>query len=432
MLSADKVPLKCRPLPDRDTVLNCLATGKAQSYEELVYSSIALCRSLGIPSRLVLSLQPLSAKVDPNELQGKLNSKEKSGEKSSEAKKRESKKTTSLPKQRSSKEKKKGQPMTKSEKQTKKKPVKDLVEKTAEIKSVNRESSRKKTSISNASQETVPTVSKKSRKATVQQPLDEGKQIPGNCQVQRTRRKSAEKPVRYEESPLEDSENDRKTSRVQISRLRPARKPTSKTNEKREKNPKSCDEYEESSSEETDSEKPIPSSSKLLVAEKPTKIISTDESDEPIKRNTTTDVWLEVYVEQEEQWISVDVRKGRIHCERELEKNSESILYVVAFNPDLTWKDVTARYASSFLSITRKQRLHPRWTELLSLNLERPSARSKNEDECLEKSLTERPIPGSISELKGHPLYVLQRHLLKVTPTKFLTIKFINVIKKYI
>lgn len=329
--------------------------------------------------------------------------------------------------------------MTKSEKQTKKKPVlsmkeKDPVEKTNKTRSVNRESTRKKTSISDTSQ-TVPTASKKSRKATAPQPLDVGKQIHANCQVQRTRRKSAEKPVRYEESPLEDSENDRKPSRVKNSRLSSSRKPTSQTSEKREKSLKSCDEYEESSSEETDSENPIPSSSKFLVAEKPTKIISTDESDEsiaPLKGNTTTDVWLEVYVEQEEQWISVDVRKGRIHCERELEKNSESILYVVAFNPDLTWKDVTARYASSFLSITRKQRLHPRWTQLLSLNLERPSPRSKNEDECLEKSLTERPIPGSISELKGHPLYVLQRHLLKVTPKTFLTIILINFILKYI
>jgi len=48
------------------------------------------------------------------------------------------------------------------------------------------------------------------------------------------------------------------------------------------------------------------------------------------------------------------------------------------------------------------------------MHLEKPSRISKEEDATLEKSLNDRPMPTSITELKGHPLYALQRHLLKV------------------
>jgi hypothetical protein len=57
--------------PEVKDILNCISSGKAQSVEELVYTCVAVCRSLGILSRLVLSLQPLPAKVDSSELQQK-------------------------------------------------------------------------------------------------------------------------------------------------------------------------------------------------------------------------------------------------------------------------------------------------------------------------------------------------------------------------
>jgi len=57
--------------PGIKDILNCISSGKAQSVEELVYTCVAVCRSLGILSRLVLSLQPLPAKVDSSELQQK-------------------------------------------------------------------------------------------------------------------------------------------------------------------------------------------------------------------------------------------------------------------------------------------------------------------------------------------------------------------------
>lgn len=57
--------------PNKEDILNCLSSGKARSVEELVFTCVALCRSLGILSRLILSLQPIKAKVDSSELQPK-------------------------------------------------------------------------------------------------------------------------------------------------------------------------------------------------------------------------------------------------------------------------------------------------------------------------------------------------------------------------
>ncbi len=196
------------------------------------------------------------------------------------------------------------------------------------------------------------------------------------------------------------------------------KKPKSKKTSKRSQQ-SSSDDFEESMSDVSDDEE----NSKSPVNKKGNpvqsqsrKIISTDsEAEALVKKKKTTDVWMEIYLEQEEQWMSVDVISGQIHCDRNLERNaSDPLLYVVAYNFDLTWKDVTARYASSFLSTTRKQRAHPTWSKLMNIRREKPSARSKAEDESLEKSLTERPMPTSISEFKSHPLYALQRHLLKV------------------
>ena len=57
--------------PEKQEILNCISSGKAKSVEELVFTCVALCRSLGILARLVFSFQPLPAKVDSSELRPK-------------------------------------------------------------------------------------------------------------------------------------------------------------------------------------------------------------------------------------------------------------------------------------------------------------------------------------------------------------------------
>lgn len=277
---------------------------------------------------------------------------------------------------------------------------------------------------------------KRNEAKNVEVPVDTSKD---HQQPKRTRRKSAEKPVKYEESSSDGSDEEpiaeHKTSASKkraVSKEKPTKskgkkdvkQPNSKTAHKRSKKSSSDDEFEHSMSEDSENDEPSTSTQpvkKEMSARKTSrKIISPDSEATETKVKATRqkkkiDVWMEIYLEQEEQWMSVDVVGAKIHCDRHLESNaSEPLLYVVAFNQDLSWKDVTARYASSFLSTTRKQRAHPTWTKLLDLHREPTTARSKAEDESLEKSLTDRPMPTSISELKSHPLYALQRHLLKV------------------
>lgn len=248
----------------------------------------------------------------------------------------------------------------------------------------------------------------------------------------RSRRKSAEKPVKYVESPLDDTEEEPVSRRKSLPAKKqdsPKEKPTKNLKKNESKKPKekitpkrrrksTSEDFEEPSSDDSDNQKTRkkPTKRESHSKERPRKIISTDSEVEALqKRKKTMDIWMEVYLEQEEQWMSVDVTSGQIHCDRHLERNaSDPLLYAVAYNTDLTWKDVTARYASSFLSTTRKQRAHPTWKRIMGIHREKPTPRSKAEDENLEKSLVDRPMPTSISEFKSHPLYALQRHLLKV------------------
>ena len=56
------------PYPISDAIGHCIATAQARCIEELVFTLVVLCRSLGLETRLVWSLQPLPLKVDCSEL----------------------------------------------------------------------------------------------------------------------------------------------------------------------------------------------------------------------------------------------------------------------------------------------------------------------------------------------------------------------------
>lgn len=90
------------------------------------------------------------------------------------------------------------------------------------------------------------------------------------------------------------------------------------------------------------------------------------------------------------------------------------MVYVVAFDNKNAIKDVTNRYASSWMSKTRKLRIDSDWWEdTLQPYKSRNKKMDQLEDSLLEDQLLEKPLPTSITEFKNHPLYVLKRHLLK-------------------
>lgn len=405
--------------PGKQDILNCVASGKAQSISELVCTSVSICRSLGILSRLVLSFQPLPAKVDSSELQQKSQStKEKVEKASSDQSQKVAPERSSTHSSASENIKKTdvgAEPTsTGTRSNSRKKPALATTDRCKPKLPV-------KSRVANLRETNMPKPSTskiKNPKSPVKS-TDKTKDEP-----KRTKRKSAEKPIKYEESPLDDTEEE--VSSPIKNQISAKEKPTRNLKNIKSKKPKekitpkrrrksSSDEFEEPMSD--DSKNPIPRKTAIMKEchARSKKIISTDSEGEALaKGKKTIDIWMEVYLEQEEQWMSVDVTSGQIHCDRHLERHApDQLLYVVAYNSDLTWKDVTARYSSSFLSTTRKQRAHPTWKKILRIHREKPSPRSKAEDESLEKSLVDRPMPTSISEFKSHPLYALQRHLLK-------------------
>ncbi|CAG0888199.1 unnamed protein product, partial [Darwinula stevensoni] len=160
------------------------------------------------------------------------------------------------------------------------------------------------------------------------------------------------------------------------------------------------------------------------VDPKKRKVLSSDEETPKLKKNKTEkgkrkgkgqDLWVEVYLEAEEAWISVDVVHGNIHCIQELEgRATRPMWYVIGIKNDGGMKDLTPRYSSRFLSQTRKARVDEHWLKAsLQPFLEKRTPRSKKEDDELDTKLMETPLPTTLAEYKNHPLYALKRHLLK-------------------
>lgn len=147
------------------------------------------------------------------------------------------------------------------------------------------------------------------------------------------------------------------------------------------------------------------------------RVMSTDdEGGSRLNRKTdASDMWVEVWSDVEEQWICIDLFKGKLHCVDTIRKNATpGLAYVFAFQDDQSLKDVTARYCASWSTTVRKARVEKAWLdETIAPYLGRRTKRDITEDDQLRRIHSDKPLPKSISEFKDHPLYVLERHLLK-------------------
>ncbi|XP_048005807.1 DNA repair protein complementing XP-C cells homolog [Leguminivora glycinivorella] len=141
------------------------------------------------------------------------------------------------------------------------------------------------------------------------------------------------------------------------------------------------------------------------------RVLSTDDEAPRDK----TDVWCEVFVEELEQWIAVDVVKGQVHCTNEIySRATHPVCYVVGWDNNNYLKDLTRRYVPHWNTVTRKQRAEPVWWDTVISPWKGPrTPRDREEDEALDRMQLDAPLPKSIAEYKNHPLYALKRHLLK-------------------
>ena len=93
------------------------------------------------------------------------------------------------------------------------------------------------------------------------------------------------------------------------------------------------------------------------------KVLSDDESliDINIEKSSHYDYsnyWIEVYLDKEERWISVDPIKIKLDFDTYFEKRlNKRLLYVCSFDNENKVKDVTKRYAADWNTYTRKLRI---------------------------------------------------------------------------
>jgi len=68
-------------------------------------------------------------------------------------------------------------------------------------------------------------------------------------------------------------------------------------------------------------------------------------------------------------------------------------------------KDVTARYASQWLTETRKNRVdRDWWGKTLEPYMSTDTRADEREDEQMASCLTQQPLPTSVGAFKNHPL----------------------------
>uniref|UniRef100_W8AP99 DNA repair protein complementing XP-C cells n=1 Tax=Ceratitis capitata TaxID=7213 RepID=W8AP99_CERCA len=164
-----------------------------------------------------------------------------------------------------------------------------------------------------------------------------------------------------------------------------------------------------------------PKKAPKLPTKKPVdrRVLSSDEEESTggaVKRNpTAADMWIEVWSDAEEQWVCIELFKGKLHSVEAIRKAASSNLaYVFAFQNDLSIKDVTARYCPDWTKTVRKSRVERAWLEAaFTPYYGQRTARDIREDQELRRIHEEKPMPTSIADYKDHPLYALERHLLK-------------------
>ncbi|KAL2421967.1 DNA repair protein rhp41 [Exophiala dermatitidis] len=134
--------------------------------------------------------------------------------------------------------------------------------------------------------------------------------------------------------------------------------------------------------------------------------------------------WVEVYSPATATWIPLDplvrntINKPKTGFEPPASDRLNSMSYVIAFEDDGSARDVTRRYVQWYNAKTRKQRVEStksgeQWWSRVMDHLRKPFAepRDEIEDASLLQRAESEPMPRNVQDFKGHPVYVLERHL---------------------
>ncbi|CAG9531860.1 unnamed protein product [Cercopithifilaria johnstoni] len=132
--------------------------------------------------------------------------------------------------------------------------------------------------------------------------------------------------------------------------------------------------------------------------------------------NSGRNYWVEYWDDSNTRWICMDPWYGTVDMPESLEANATVPMhYVIAIDNNMGMRDVTARYASKFLSAeTRRLRIDSSWwTDTLKIYRSKNRKRERIEDVAIHNELLSKPKPATVAEYKNHPLYVLKKDILK-------------------
>nr|XP_025847332.1 DNA repair protein complementing XP-C cells isoform X2 [Vulpes vulpes] len=160
---------------------------------------------------------------------------------------------------------------------------------------------------------------------------------------------------------------------------------------------------------------PAASTSSSSSKSKQGKKISSDGEGAERRKAAGVDQWLEVFCEQEEKWVCVDCVHGVVGQALACYKYAtKPMTYVVGIDGDGSVRDVTQRYDPAWMTATRKCRVDAKWwAETLRPYQSLLVEREKKEDSEFQAKHLGQPLPTVIGTYKNHPLYALKRHLLK-------------------
>jgi xeroderma pigmentosum group C-complementing protein len=133
--------------------------------------------------------------------------------------------------------------------------------------------------------------------------------------------------------------------------------------------------------------------------------------------------WVEAFNSAHQKWVPIDTHSTfTVNAPEKLEPPlnfvQNSLTYAIAFDEDYTAKDVTRRYAKAYNAKTRKFRVEStpdgaNWWRRTMKFFQRASTldRDQVEDATLARKEAAEGIPKNMQDFKGHPVYVLERHL---------------------
>ncbi|KAK9450266.1 uncharacterized protein V1518DRAFT_426170 [Limtongia smithiae] len=153
---------------------------------------------------------------------------------------------------------------------------------------------------------------------------------------------------------------------------------------------------------------------------------STDHDKPEIAESPYPVFWIEAWDSAGLQWVSVDpmvlklieIAKSKSKFEPPQSELGNVMSYVIAFDKRGRAKDVTRRYAQHFNGKTRKLRITNEpagqiWYDRVMLAFKPPYTTDieQMEDAALLKRELAEDLPNNIQDFRGHPIFVLERHL---------------------